>query len=212
MPARDPADVIDHFVAVVLHHIDREYPNKLDHVMNDATQVKGPRELHPIFYGSFDWHSNVHGHWLLIRALRSFPRLAQAAELRQILDQRFTAPNVKAEVEYLNQKQRETFERTYGWAWLLKLAAELLERPAPGTAPKTAAALARWSATLQPLTDAFVDRYLKWLPKATYPIRVGTHQNTAFGLALALDYARLAAHQPLVDAITKKARDRSEER
>ena len=207
MPARDPSAVIDHFVAVVLHHIDREYPNKLDHVMNDASQVKGPRELHPIFYGSFDWHSNVHGHWLLVRALRSFPKVAQAAEVRGLLSGRFTEPSVKAEVEYLGQKQRETFERTYGWAWLLKLAAELREGSAPGVPRETAAAFASWSAVLQPLTDAFVDRYLKWLPKATYPIRVGTHQNTAFGLALALDYARAADHKQLGEALRAKARD-----
>jgi hypothetical protein len=204
---RDPEPFIDHFVAVVLHHIDREYPNKLDHVMNDAGQIKSPRELHPIFYGSFDWHSNVHGHWLLVRALRSYPKLAQTAEVRALLDQRFTADAVKTEVEYLGQKQRETFERTYGWAWLLKLAAELRESPANGVASEASAAFARWSATLQPLIDAFVDRYLKFLPKATYPIRVGTHQNTAFGLALALDYSRISAHKPLTDLIASKARD-----
>jgi hypothetical protein len=207
MPARDPADVIDHFVAVVLHHIDREYPNKLDHVMNDAGQVRSPRELHPMFYGSFDWHSNVHGHWLLARALRSFPRLAQATEVRKLLDARFTEANVKAEVDYLNQKQRETFERTYGWAWLLKLAAELRAEPVAGVPRETAAAFASWSAILQPLADAFVDRCLKWLPKATYPIRVGTHQNTAFGLALALDHAAAAGHKPLGEALRNKARD-----
>ncbi len=207
MPARDPADVIDHFVAVVLHHIDRVFPNKLDHVMNDASEIKSPRELHPVFYGSFDWHSCVHGHWLLVRALRMYPKLAQGAELRELLEKRFTPANVAAEVAYLGQKLRETFERTYGWAWLLKLAAEFREQPAPGVAAETAAAISRWSATLQPLTDAFVDRYLKYLPKATYPIRVGTHQNTAFGLALALDYARIAKHQPLADMIVGKARD-----
>src|SRR6185295_17789275 len=101
MPSRDPEPFIDHFVAVVLKHIDREYPNKLDHVINDASELKSPRELHPIFYGSFDWHSNVHGHWLLVRALRNYPSLAQAAEVRKLLDGRFTAENTKTEVEYL---------------------------------------------------------------------------------------------------------------
>src|SRR4051812_26356795 len=94
-------DFIDHFVAVVLTHIDREYPNKLDHTMNDAAEVKGPRELHPVFFGSFDWHSSVHGHWLLVRALRSFPGLGQAGELRKLLDGRFAGEAVKAEVGYL---------------------------------------------------------------------------------------------------------------
>lgn len=208
MPPRAPDNFIDHFVAVVLHHIDLEYPNKLDHVINDASQLLSPRELHPVFYGSFDWHSCVHGHWLLVRALRNYPALAQAAELRGLLDGRFTEANVAVETEYLSQKLRATFERTYGWAWLLKLAAELKAGLLPGQslAPETAAAFARWDATLAPLTDAFVDRYLKFLPKATYPIRVGTHQNTAFGLALALDYARHANHATLTDMIEAKAR------
>ena len=210
MPPRTPDPVIDHFVALVLTHIDREYPNKLDHVINDPAELKSPRDLHPIFCGSFDWHSSVHGHWLLICALRLYPSLTQAAELRTLLDSRFTPDNVKTETAYLAQKRRETFERTYGWAWLLKLAAELRAGLAPSQTPaltpETSAAFTRWNQTLAPLTDAFVDRYLKYLPKATYPIRVGTHQNTAFGLALALDYAQIAAHQPLIDLIQKTAR------
>lgn len=217
-----PEPFIDHFVAVVLNHIDREYPNKLDHVMNDPGQVKGPRELHPIFYGSFDWHSSVHGHWLLVRALRNYPELGQGADVRRLLDERFTPDNVKAEVAYLDQPLRATFERTYGWAWLLKLAAELrvvVKDPAPaGTAkvqeggpnarsPETAEALARWDTILTPLTDAFVARFLKYLPKATYPIRVGTHTNTAFALALALDYVHASGNNELGDLVKAKARD-----
>ena len=198
MPTRDPADVIDHFVSLVLSHIDKEYPNKLDHVMNDAGEVKGPRALHPVFYGSFDWHSSVHGHWLLVRAITRFPKLAQSADLIRLLDARFTPENIAAEVAYLNQNLRATFERTYGWAWLLKLAAEL-EGAEDG--PFTA-----WRDALQPLTDAFVDRYLTYLPKATYPIRVGVHQNSAFGLALAWDYARARPHPGLTALIEKTAR------
>ena len=205
MPFLNPDPVIDHFVALVLTHIDREYPNKLDHVINDPSEIRSPRQLHPIFCGSFDWHSSVHGHWLLVRALRLYPSLTQAPDLRTLLDQRFTAPNVEAETAYLGQKLRATFERTYGWAWLLKLAAEL-RGPAEHLPPETAAAFARWSQTLAPLTSAFVERFLGYLPKATYPIRVGTHQNTAFALALAIDYARAAAHQPLIDLIQAKAR------
>lgn len=214
MPLRTPDDFIDHFVALVLTHLDREYPNKLDHVMNDASEVKGPRALHPIFCGSFDWHSSVHGHWLLIRALRNYPALAQAAELRTILDARFTPENVAVEVEYLGQKLRQVFERPYGWGWLLKLAAELslgastpVSTPeAKGPSADTIAALARWNAVLRPLADAFVERFLTFLPKATYPIRVGTHHNTAFALALSFDYARAADHKPLAAAIESKAR------
>lgn len=211
MPARTLDDTIDHFVAVVLNHIDREYPNKLDHVINDAADLKSPRDLHPIFCGSFDWHSSVHGHWLLIRALRHYPALAQAAELRTLLDARFTPENVKVEVEYLAQPRRETFERPYGWGWLLKLAAEIragTQKTAntPSIPPETAEAFTRWDQTLAPLADAFAQRFLKFLPKATYPIRVGTHNNTAFALSLAIDYARVIAHQPLTTAIIDKAR------
>lgn len=211
MRARDPADVIDHFVALVLSHIDKEYPHKLDHVMNDAGEVKGPRALHPFFYGSFDWHSSVHGHWLLVRALLRFPKLAQRDEVVKTLDGRFTPENVAGEVAYLGQKLRGTFERTYGWAWLLKLAAELREgaaghAEAHAEGQEVIAAVKRWDATLRPLTEAFVARYLEYLPKATYPIRVGVHQNSAFGLALALDYARVAGRADLTELIGKTSR------
>ena len=212
MPTRTPDNFIDHFVEVVLSHIDREFPNKLDHVMNDASEIKPPRELHPIFFGSFDWHSCVHGHWLLVRALRNYPALAQAAHVRDLLDKRFTPENVQIELAYLARPHRETFERTYGWAWLLKLAAELLEaansKPAslnPRPDAQTAAAFIRWNTTLAPLAHAFADLFVKYLPKATYPIRVGTHQNSAFGLSLALDYAHAADHEPLTDQIHQKA-------
>ncbi|MEK6703999.1 MAG: DUF2891 domain-containing protein [Planctomycetota bacterium] len=206
MRHRDPQPVIDHFVALALSHIDREFPNKLDHVMNDATEIRSPRQLHPIFYGSFDWHSCVHGHWLLIRALRLYPTLAQGAELRTLLDKRFTPQGVAAEVAYLARPLRGTFERTYGWAWLLKLAAELRLGVAKDSHADTPAAFARWQGVLQPLIDAFVQRFLTYLPKATYPIRVGTHNNTAFALALAVDYARAAAHKPLEEMLASKAR------
>lgn len=216
MPTRTPEGFIDHFVTVVLNHIDREYPNKLDHVINDPAELRSPRDLHPIFFGSFDWHSSVHGHWLLTRALRSYPTLAQATEVRVLLDRRFTAENVKTEIEYLGHKRRETFERTYGWAWLLKLAAEVRlaiedsasarkEGKPPPISEETGAAFTRWDSILAPLAASFVDRYLKYLPKATYPIRVGTHTNTAFGLAFAHDYAIAVGHQPLADLVAKTA-------
>lgn len=207
MTQRHVNDVIDHFVAVVLNHIDREYPNKLDHVINDASQLRSPRELHPIFFGSFDWHSCVHGHWLLVRALRRYPGLGQAVDVRAILDERFTAEKVAVEVEYLGQPLRATFERTYGWAWLLKLAAEIRAGVgAAGMNADTAAAFARWDAVLAPLTNAFAARFMTYLPKATYPIRVGTHNNSAFALALTIDYARIVNDQPLVELIEGKAR------
>lgn len=199
-------DTIDHFVELVLTHIDREFPNKLDHVMNDPSEVLSPRALHPIFCGSFDWHSSVHGHWLLVRSLRNFPRLARRDELIPLLDARFSQANVKAEVDYLSQPSRGTFERTYGWAWLLKLGAELRREQPADLAPSTAEAFTRWNAALTPLFDAFAKRFLNYLPKATYPIRVGTHQNTAFGLALAHDFALASTHKPLEDLIVETAR------
>jgi hypothetical protein len=200
----NPANFIDHFVSIVLGHAEREYPNKLDHVINDACDLRAPRELHPVFFGSFDWHSCVHGHWLIVRALRTTPEMSNAAAARALLDRRITPANVQAEAEYLRQPSRGTFERTYGWAWLLKLAAELRLGAQDPSHPHTDA-ISRWNEALAPLTDAFVDRYLKYLPKATYPIRVGTHMNTAFGLALALDYADVAAHAALRQLIVEKA-------
>jgi hypothetical protein len=206
MPTRTPDNFIDHFVSLVLSHIDREYPNKLDHVINGPEELQSPRELHPIFYGSFDWHSSVHGHWLLVRALRNYPELAQAADVRALIDKRITDANVAIEVAYLGQTRRETFERPYGWGWLLKLVAEILTGVRGKLATDNAAALSRWNATLAPLAGAFVECFLKYLPKATYPIRVGTHHNTAFALAIAFDYARVAEHRALNEAIRGKAR------
>jgi len=206
MPTRTADNFIDHFVTLVLSHIDREYPNKLDHVINGPEQLQSPKAMHPVFYGSYDWHSSVHGHWLLARALRNYPGLAQGAEVRGILDQRFTEAAVATEVAYLGQKRRETFERTYGWAWLLKLAAEIRLGMRTKQAAELTAAFGRWDKALAPLTGAFVERFLKFLPKATYPIRVGTHNNTAFGLALAIDYAAAAEHKGLDEAIRAKAR------
>lgn len=206
MKNRRAEEVIDHFVAVVLSHIEREYPNKLDHVMNSAAEVMGPRELHPIFYGSFDWHSCVHGYWLLARALRLYPALGQAQDVKQIFDTNFTAEKVAKETDYLAQPLRATFERPYGWAWLLKLAAELRAPVAEGVDGNTAESLSKWGRNLAPLSGAFAERFIKFLPKATYPIRVGTHHNTAFAIALSLDYARSADDRALTDALNSKAR------
>jgi hypothetical protein len=211
---RGPLEHLDHFAAVVLRHTSKEYPGKLDHVINDEGELVSPQKLHPMFFGSFDWHSSVHGHWLLVRALRLSPALdGQMPEIRKLFDCRFTAPNVQTEVAYLARPRRETFERTYGWAWLLKLAAELklaanesaAATRGTGALSDLGAAFACWEEALRPLTQAFVDRYLNYLPKATYPIRVGTHNNSAFGLALALDYARTAGHADLEKLIVSKA-------
>ena len=174
------------FARLVLRCIRREYPNKLDHVLADPTQVKGPRALHPAFYGCFDWHSSVHGHWLLAYLLRLYPDLQEAREIRLALDENLTPENLQAEADYFKQENRSSFERMYGWAWLLKLAEEL-----SGDSSEDAR---RWSQNLEPLVEAVVDRYLDFLSKQTYPIRTGVHPNTAFGLSFALDYARKVGH------------------
>ncbi len=201
-------DFIDHFVALALGHIDREYPNKPEHVLNDAADLKSPRALHPIFYGSYDWHSCVHAHWLLARALRLFPGLMLNPDVRLRLDESFTPAAVATEVAYLAQPRRETFERPYGWGWLLKLAAEIRAGAAgtPGMNDQMREEFAQWDSTLRPLAEAFEARFLAFLPKATYPIRVSTHKNTAFGLALAMDYAKAAERAVLSALIGTTAR------
>jgi hypothetical protein len=177
--------------------IRKEYPNKLDHTMNDSGEVKSPRALHPAFYGCYDWHSSVHGHWMLVRLLRTFPQLPEAKQIREALAENLTAENIQLEVTYLNQANRQSFERTYGWAWLLKLAEELHTwNDSDGK---------KWAANLQPLSDAFVARYQSFLPKQTYPIRTGVHPNTAFGLAFALDYARAIGDQKLAELISSRS-------
>jgi len=171
-------EIAARFAEIALGHVTREYPNKLDHVMNGPRDARGPRDLHPIFFGSFDWHSCVHGHWLLARLLRLYPDMAPAGRVRTLLDEQFTPDKAAGEVAYLARPSSAGFERPYGWAWALKLQAELAEADAP------------WAAIMAPLAEAFADRFKAHLPKLTYPIRVGTHFNTAFALRLALDYAR----------------------
>lgn len=169
------------FARLALRHVEREYPNKLDHVMAGPEQVCGPRELHPIFFGSFDWHSCVHGYWLLATLLRRFPRATESREIGALFERQLTAEKVAAEVSYLDHPAHGAFERPYGWAWLLMLAAELARH-------RTEEGM-RWANTLKPLAHVFVSRFTIFLPKATYPVRVGTHYNSAFGIALALEYA-----------------------
>ncbi len=185
------------FAGLALHGITREYPNKLDHTMNDGTEVLSPSTLHPVFYGSYDWHSCVHGHWLLVRLLRTVPDLTNAEEIRSTLNDLITPEKMAVEVAYLDQPSRASFERTYGWAWLLKLAEEL-----HGWDDEDGK---RWSLTLEPLAQAFAQRYLDFLPKQDYPIRRGVHPNTAFGIAFALDYARAVGHGELEDLLLERA-------
>lgn len=187
-----------HFASLPLRCIQQEYPNKLDHVMNNASEVKSPRALHPAFYGCYDWHSTVHGHWMLVHLLRLFPNLPEAAQIRKALDENLTKENLLTETAYLDQPSRQSFERTYGWAWLLKLAEELHGWNDPDGK--------RWSENLKPLADAITARYVNFLPKQTYPIRTGVHPNTAFGLTFALDYAREVGNKKLEDVIVERSR------
>jgi hypothetical protein len=186
-----------HFARLALKCVKKEYPNKPDHVMNDASEVQNPAAFHPAFYGCYDWHSSVHGHWMLVRLLRTFPDLPEAAEIRSALEANLTAENIQTEVKYLHQPGRKSFERTYGWAWLLKLVEELA-----GWGDEDGR---RWRANLQPLADEIVRLYIDFLPKQTYPIRRGVHPNTAFGMAFALDYARQAGNAEFVRLLTERS-------
>lgn len=187
-----------HFAQLALKCITREYPNKPEHVLNDSQDVQNPKALHPAFYGCYDWHSSVHGHWMLVRLLRLFPTLAEAPEIRKAISRNLSEENIRVETAYLKQKNRQSFERTYGWAWLLKLAEEL--------SLSSEAHAKTWSRNLQPLADALVNSYIVFLPKQTYPIRTGVHPNTAFGLAFAFDYARASGNEKLAALIAERSR------
>ena len=182
------------FAAVALDNLAREYPHKLDHVLASDADAVSPRDLHPSFHASYDWHSCVHMHWLLARLRRRFPQLPERAAIDAVFDHHFSTDAIAAEIAYLGRPHSGSFERPYGWAWLLKLAAELCDEP-------------RWGRALQPLAEAFARRYCEFLPRARYAIRYGVHSNTAFALALALDYARAAGDRALDDACTAKALD-----
>lgn len=195
-PAFDP-EAASLFAGLALDGITREYPNKLDHVMNGPEEVLSPSQLHPVFFGSYDWHSSVHGHWLLVRLLRTFPDLPRAPEIRATLSRLITPGNVAGELAYLDQPGRASFERTYGWAWLLKLTQELHGWDDPDGR--------RWLEALNPLAQAFARLYLEFLPKQDYPIRRGVHPNTAFGIAFALDYAREVGDVALEELLVARA-------
>src|SRR3954463_3597509 len=200
------------FARIALAHVEREFPHKLDHVLSGTDDIRGPRALHPVFYGSFDWHSCVHGYWLLAALLRVHPELPHPPETLApvgtpdrphppetlaLFDRQLRPNRVTGEVSYLAAPQRAGFERPYGWAWLLMLTAELARNPLPDAA--------RWSRVLQPLADVFVARLHEYLGKATYPVRVGTHFNTAFALTLAMEYAEVLRDESLAGLLRNKA-------
>lgn len=169
------------FAALALGCVHREYPNKLSHVLASDADARPPRELTPAFYGCFDWHSSVHGHWLLARLVRLFPAAPFAAEARAALARSLTPEHVQAEVAYLGGPGRASFERPYGLAWLLQLAAELRTSPDP--------ALRALAGTLAPLEAAAAGRISDWIAKLRYPIRSGEHSQTAFAFGLIRDWA-----------------------
>jgi hypothetical protein len=192
MDPRLTQDLADRFAQIALGHVTREYPNKLDHVLNEPGDAGTPRDLHPIFYGSFDWHSCVHSYWLLARLKRLFPAMEQRSNIDNLFADSFTAEKIAGETAYLSRPLSAGFERPYGWAWLLMLAAEFRRAG---------------SDALKPLEDVFVARFLQFLPKLTYPIRAGTHGNTAFALILTDEYARLVGNMALTELMSNRARD-----
>jgi len=178
--------------------IDQEYPNKLGQVLGDASYLKEPSELHPTFYGCFDWHSSVHGHWTLLNIVKEFPNFEQREVILQKLQKSITKENILKEVLYFEDVHNKSFERTYGWAWLLKVAETLQDWD-------TADANEMYE-NLKPLVKLIEEKYIEFLPKLKYPIRVGEHPNTAFGMSFALDYAKKYAPE-LEKVIIEKAKE-----
>lgn len=193
MPRLD-RETADRFARIALGHVTREYPNKPGHVLAAASDARTPRELHPVFYGSYDWHSCVHGYWMLARLLNRFPDMDAAPDIRALFDSHLVADRIAGECRYLEAPAARGFERPYGWGWLLKLSAELHDSPE-----------SRWRDALRPLAEVFATRFVDFLPLATYPVRVGTHFNTAFGLRLAVDHAQMRGDDALLDLLRETA-------
>jgi Protein of unknown function (DUF2891) len=186
-----------HFATVALGHVTREYPNHLTILVSGPLAAVSPRALHPVFYGSLDWHSCVHGYWLLARIARRFPGLSQAKAIARLFDDHLTAGAIAGETDYFTAPAREGFERPYGWAWLLALAAELHGWDDPKAA--------RWRSALQPLADLIAKRFATYLPKQPYPVRAGAHTNSAFALYWLRAYANRIADARLAALAHDKA-------
>lgn len=182
-----------------IHCIDVEYPNKLNQTIGSKKDLQSPKELHPAFYGCFDWHSSVHGHWSLVALLKQFPELENSETIKAQLLANISKENIEKEVAYFYKKYNKSYERTYGWAWLLKLAEELHTWDT-----EIARELEK---NLQPLTKLIIQKYLEFLPKLKYPIRVGEHTNTAFGLTFAWDYANTVRNNELKLLIETRAKE-----
>ena len=197
-PPTFDAAAAERFAKLALDCVHKEYPNKIAHTMNSDADVAPPRELTPAFFGCYDWHSSVHGHWLLARLARKFPDAPFATPAREALGRSLTAENIAKEAAYLRGEGRASFERPYGLAWLLQLAAELREWDDPQAREMLA--------NLRPVEDATLERLNKWLPKLSHPIRIGEHAQTAFALGLMLDYARLSKNAEFEKLLVDKAR------
>jgi len=192
-PAGFDAAAAARFANLALACVHQEYPNKIAHVLSGDGDVKPPRELTPAFYGCYDWHSSVHGHWLLVRLARTFPNAPFAAKARQAVAQSLTPEHIAAEVRYLTGAGRASFERPYGLAWLLQLGAELRDWKDPEAQ--------QWAAALKPLEDAAASRLKDWLPKLSRPIRIGEHDQTAFSFGLILDWAHISGDRAMTDLL-----------
>ena len=184
------------FANLALDCMHREYPNKLNQVLSDATRLLPPIDLHPAFFGCFDWHSSVHGHWMLTKLLKDFPTLAIRQKIIDGMSRSLTTENIAGEIAYFEDASA-SWERTYGWAWLLQLANELESWDDPVGK--------QWATTLQPLAQLIRDRYIEFLPRQEYPVRTGVHPNTAFGLSFAFDYAKTVGDDDFMDAIVSAA-------
>ncbi len=190
---------VSRFADLALACVHQEYPNKIAHVLGSDADVKPPRDLTPAFYGCYDWHSSVHGHWLLARLARLYPDAPFAASARAALAKSLTPANIAGEVAYLKGPGRTSFERPYGLAWLLQLSAELREWDD--------AEARAWSAALLPLEREAAARVADWLPKLTAPIRIGEHSQTAFAFGLMLDWAHGAGDQEMEQLLVSRSRD-----
>lgn len=187
------------FAILAMKCIHQPYPYKPGNVLGSDEDAVPPRVHHPAFYGCFDWHSAVHGHWMLVKLLKEFPDLEIADDIRSKIGQNLTKENIETEIQFIYDENNKTFERTYGWAWLLKLTEELITwQDLQGQA---------WAKNLQPLADSIVSKYIDFLPRLNYPIRVGEHTNTAFGLSYAWDYANTINHTELKKLIEKRAKE-----
>ena len=190
---------VENFTRLTIENIHKQYPNKTGDVQAGPEAIKSPKELHPAFYGCFDWHSSVHGHWMLVRLLKEYPDHSIADEIRRNVAMNLTEDKLAAEFDYFSADEHKTFERTYGWAWYLKLVAELEQWDDEQGR--------RWREHLRPLEVLLVKRTIDYLPVLSWPIRTGVHADTGFGLAWILDYARVMKNQELENAIVARAKD-----